>query len=199
MEYPHFSAQIINLKNKDLEFREKLIADKKLGEGYNTEMEKMHNQNASFLNEIIEKIGYPTIDKVGSEAGEAAWLIIQHSISQPEFMKKCLKLLETAVSENKAAEINLAYLSDRIAVFENKPQLYGTQFDWDENGFLSPNFYDNLDKVNQRRKRIGLNTIEDQTEIMRKRAQNENQLPPKDFEKRKLEVEEWKKRAGWLI
>ena len=159
----------------------------------------MHNQNAAFLNEIIEKIGYPTIDKVGGEAGEAAWLIIQHSISQPEFRKKCLKLLETAVSENKAAEINLAYLSDRIAVFENKPQLYGTQFDWDENGFLSPNVYDNLDKVNQRRKRIGLNTIEEQTEIMRKRAQNENHLPPKDFEKRKLEVEEWKKRAGWLI
>ena len=45
-----------------------------------------------------------------------------------------MKLLEVAVSENKADPKNLAYLTDRVALFEGKPQLYGTQFDWDENG-----------------------------------------------------------------
>ena len=51
--------------------------------------------------EIINATGYPTIDKVGKEASEATWLIIQHSIGQPEFMKKCAKQLEIAVMKKR--------------------------------------------------------------------------------------------------
>ena len=88
-------------------------------------------------------------------------------------------------------------MTDRIAVFENKPQLYGTQFDWDEKGELSPNLIDDLKKVNQRRKSIGLNSIEEQTKIIRKQAKNNNQSPPTNFKQRKQEIEEWKKTVGW--
>ncbi|TFB28484.1 DUF6624 domain-containing protein [Pedobacter alluvionis] len=160
-------------------------------------MKELHNENAKILNDIIDAFGYPTIDKVGKEANEAAWLVIQHSIGQPQFMKKCAKLLEIAVSESKADSKSLAYLTDRIAVFEGKPQLNGTQFDWDENGNLSPNLFDELNKVNERRKSIGLNTLEEQTEILRRQVIDENQSPPKDFEKRKQEIEQWKKNVGW--
>ncbi|RDC55708.1 hypothetical protein DU508_15680 [Pedobacter chinensis] len=197
MGYKSIAEKIIALKRADLEFREKLIQNGQLGEGYNEEMKKLHNRNAKTLNDLIDTIGYPTIDKVGKEASEAAWLIIQHSIEQPRFMKKCVELLETAVNENKADPKNLAYLIDRIAVFEGKPQLYGTQFDWNEKGELSPNPFDNLTKVNERRKSIRLNTLEEQTEIIRRQAQNENQSLPVDFEKRKREIEEWKKNVGW--
>ncbi|MBQ4822775.1 DUF6624 domain-containing protein [Aquimarina sp. MMG016] len=197
MNYREFADKIIELKNTDLEFREKLIESGKLDEGYNKEMAEIHNRNAKTLNEIINKIGYPTVDKVGKEASEATWLIIQHSIGQPNFMKKCVKLLEIAVHQNKANSKNLAYLTDRIAVFENKPQLYGTQFDWDESGELSPNIFDDLKKVNQRRKSIGLNSIEEQTKIIRKQAKNNEQSPPTDLKKRKQEIEEWKKTVGW--
>lgn len=192
------SKRIIELKNADLELRAKLIESKKLSEGYNEEMEKLHLQNAAILEEIINSIGYPTIDKVGKEASEAAWLIIQHSIGLPDFMKKCADQLQNEVDQKKADPIHLAYLSDRIAVLEGKPQLYGTQFDWDENGDLSPNLFDDLSILNQRRQSIGLNSLEEQTEIIRKRVKQENQLPPKDFEKRKQEVLEWKRKTGWI-
>jgi hypothetical protein len=197
MDYKSIAEKIIELKNSDLTLRDKLVQNGQLSEGYNEEMKELHNKNAKILNDIIDTIGYPTIDKVGKEANEAAWLVIQHSIEQPEFMKKCAALLKNAVNENKADPKSLAYLTDRIAVFEDKLQLYGTQFDWDENGNLSPNFFDDLTKVNERRKSIGLNTLEEQIEIMRRVAKNENQLPSKDFEKRKQEIEQWKKNVGW--
>ncbi len=198
MENKNIVKNIIDLKNADLALREKLIQKKQLSNGYNQEMKELHNRNAKILNEIINEIGYPTIDKVGKEANEATWLIIQHSIEQPEFMKKCAELMEDAVIENKEDYKNLAYLKDRIAVFEEKTQLYGTQFDWDKNGNLSPNPFDDLNKVNERRKSIGLNSIEEQTEILRLKAKSENQSPPKDFEKRKQEIEQWKKSVGWI-
>jgi len=197
VKYKSISNKIITLKNNDLKLRDKLIQNGLLGKGYNEEMKNLHNENAKLLNEIINKIGYPTIDKVGKEANEATWLIIQHSIGQPDFMKKCLQLLKKAVAENKANPKNLAYLADRIAVFEKKPQRYGTQFDWNENSELSPSPFDDLTKVNQRRKAIGLNSLEEQTKIIRSQAKAENQTPPVDFEKRKKEMEEWRKSVGW--
>jgi hypothetical protein len=197
MDYKNIAEKIIELKNADLTLRNKLVQNGLLSEGYNEQMKELHNENAKILNEIINTIGYPTIDKVGKEANEATWLVIQHSIEQPIFMKKCVKLLKKAVNENKADLKSLAYLTDRIAVFEGKPQLYGTQFDWDENENLSPNIFDDLTKVNERRKSIGLNTLEEQIKIIRRRVKNENQTPPKDFEKRKQEIEQWKKNVGW--
>ncbi|RIV30366.1 hypothetical protein D2V08_14780 [Flagellimonas lutimaris] len=192
------AKKIIDLKNKDLKLRNELIKKEELSNGYNEEMEALHNTNAKELSQIIDEIGYPTIDKVGKEANEAAWLIIQHSIGQPEFMKKSAEMLKKAVQENKADPISLAYLADRIAVFEGKEQLYGTQFDWDINGVMSPNQIDDIEKVNLRRKTLGLNSLEEQTVIMKERVKKENQSPPDDFQERKSEYNEWRKSAGWI-
>ncbi|MFN0257483.1 DUF6624 domain-containing protein [Pedobacter ureilyticus] len=198
MIYEDIAKNIIELKNADLALRDELIQRGRLSEGYDEEMKALHNRNAIALNAIINYIGYPTITKVGKEASEAAWLVIQHAIEQPQFMKRCVQLLQTAVHENEADPKSLAYLTDRIAVFEGKPQSYGTQFDWDENGDLSPNAFDNLLEVNKRRKMLGLNTLEEQTELIRRNARNENQYAPKNFEERKREIEVWKKSVGWI-
>ncbi len=198
MKYETIAKKIIQLSNDDLKLRDELAQRGELNEGYNKKMEELHNRNAKVLDEIIDKLGYPTIDKVGKQANEASWLIIQHAIAQPNFMKKCERLLADAVNEKKANPINLAYLTDRIAIFEGRSQQYGTQFDWDENGELNPQLLDDLTKVNRRRKSIGLNTIEEQTKILRKQAKTENQSPPVDIEKRRLEYEKWRKKVGWI-
>ncbi|MEL6867452.1 MAG: DUF6624 domain-containing protein [Bacteroidota bacterium] len=198
MDYPLIAQKIIQLKTADLQLRDQLIQSGQLGKGYNKEMEALHNHNAQALDQIISKIGYPSIDKVGKEASEAAWLVIQHAISQPSFMKKCAYLLEQAIQENKANPIDLAYLSDRIAVFEGKHQRYGTHFDWDEQGKLSPQAYDDLEKVNQRRKALGLNTLEEQTAIIRQQAKKEKQSPPSNLKKRREEIDKWRKKVGWV-
>ena len=197
VKYPEIASQLIRYQKADRALRDKLIQEGTLGDGYHREMAALHELHAVKLQEIIDQIGYPTIDKVGSEAHEACWLIIQHAISKPSFMKNCLGLLEQAVRENRANPIHLAYLSDRIAVHEGIPQLYGTQFDWDEAGNLSPQACDDLVKLNKRRKAIGLNTLEEQTMIIRQRAKKEGQSPPPDLQKRKDEIEQWRKAVGW--
>lgn len=198
MDFDKISRKIIGLKKKDDKLRTELISKGTLSYGYNQEMEVLHNDNAKELNLIMEKIGFPTTDKVGKEASNAAWLIIQHAIGQPDFMKKSARLLEIAVKEKKADPKGLAYLTDRIAVFEGKPQRYGTQFDWDENGEMKPDRVDDPAKVNQRRRALGLNTLEEQTEIINNRVINENQRPPKDLDERRREYDRWRKSVGWI-
>ena len=198
MDYAEIAKEIIQLQNDDLALRDKLVQNGQLFDGYNKEMEALHNRHAEILNNIIDKIGYPTVEKVGREANEAAWLVIQHSIGQPEFMKKCAVLLEKAVAENQADAKQLAYLTDRITGFEGEAQLYGTQFDWDAGGEMSPKPFDDIEKVNRRRKTVGLNTLEEQTEIIRKQVIAENQKTPADMKERNKQVDEWRKKVGWI-
>lgn len=198
MDYPEFAEEIIRMRDDDLFLRDRLIKEGGLGGGYNKEMEALHINNATVLSKIIDAIGYPTSKKVGDDASDAAWLIIQHSISLPAFMRKCRDLLKLAVDNQQADPQKLAYLFDRIAVFEGALQHYGTQFDWDEKGEMSPNPYDDLSKVNQRRLAIGLNTLEEQTELMRKRAKVENHLPPSDFSMHKEKYDQWRMTVGWI-
>lgn len=190
--------EIIAMRDADLALRERLIESGELFDGYNAEMEALHIRNAEALDSIIDEIGYPTADEVGDEAADAAWLIIQHSISRPEFMRKCAALLGMAVAAGKAEPKHLAYLTDRIAVFEGRPQLYGTQFDWDENGELGPNAVDDPAKVDERRIEIGQGTLAEQTAVIRKNAASENQRPPADLAARNNEAGEWRRRVGWI-
>src|SRR5688572_20519902 len=97
--------------------------------------------------------------------------IIQHSISLPSFMKNCAVLLHKA--EGKASMVAYVYLSDRIAVLEGKQQLYGTQFDWDANGQLSPLPCDDLELVNERRASLGMSPLSEQITAMRERVVSE--------------------------
>ena len=198
MDLEKISQTILRLKEKDDKLRAKLIENGTLSNGYNQEMKAIHNSNTKELNRIIDAIGFPTSEKLGEEASSAAWLIIQHSIGQPDFMKKCAALMEIEVEKGQADKINFAYLTDRVAVFEGNPQLYGTQFDWDENGEMSPAKIDDYDKVNERRKAIGLNSLEEQIKVMRERIKTENQPLPKDYEERKREYDEWRKSVGWI-
>lgn len=184
-DYQHFAAQIIELLKVDEDYRNQLIEKGRLGEGYDDEMARIHHHNADRLHAIIEEIGYPTARKVGPEASEAARRIIQHAIGRPAFMRRAAALLEEAVRNHQADPRTLTYWSDRIAVLEGGRQRYGTQFDWDEHGAMNPTPYDDLALVNQRRKAMGLNTLEEQTAWMRQRMIMENQKPPRDFEARK--------------
>lgn len=68
-------------------------------------------KNTKRLKKIIEKFGWPTISKVGKEASNAAWLLVQHADNDPKFQQKCLLLMLKV----KVGDINLqniAYLTD---------------------------------------------------------------------------------------
>jgi len=198
MRYPDLAQKIIALKDADLQLRDRLVRSGELGKGYNKEMQRLHDQNAAALEYIIDRIGYPTVEQVGKAASEATWLVIQHSIGKPAFMQKCERLLSEAVEKQQVPPKNLAYLSDRIAVLEGKPQRYGTQFDWDEEGQLSPLPCEDLTEVNRRRATLGLKSLEEQTRLIRTQAVAEIHKPPADLQARKQEMEAWRRKVGWV-
>lgn len=122
-------------------------------------MEDIHKENASRMCEIMARYGWPTRTLVGVDGEEAAWLIVQHAIGEPELLRATLSLLQEAVAVGEAPRWQLAYLSDRIAFFEGHPQRYGTHFDWDDEGYNSVYRLEDLQRVDDWRKSVGLRTL----------------------------------------
>jgi predicted nucleic acid-binding Zn ribbon protein len=63
---------------------------------------------------------------------------------------------------------------------------------------MSPYVVDNLEKVNNRRISLGLNSLEEQTLLMRKHMLDTNQKPPENLVQRKVDFLRWKKEVGWI-
>lgn len=197
MQYSNetLSQELAALANDDLSVRDALVADGSLGNyGYHPRMEAVHKRNATRLTEIIEQYGWPGKSLVGEEGAWAAWLIAQHSIGNPPFMRRCLSLLKQAASNNEVIPWQMAMLEDRIRMYEGKPQVYGTQFQPSKNGELNPYPIENPESVNDRRLAVGLNTIEERTAELREQSTRENIPTPPDLEE---QYETWLYSVGW--
>jgi hypothetical protein len=182
--------KLLQMSAKDLRVREELARTGELFDGYSAKMEAVHLENAVTLERIIDEHGWTGKSLVGADGAEAAWLIAQHAISLPEFSRKCLKLLETAVSEGEAEAWQAAFLQDRIAFFEGKPQKYGTQSDWNADGKMQIWTLSDAEKVNEFRAEIGLQTLE-------KLVWETDEPAPQNFEERRRKGDDWLKKTGW--
>lgn len=120
--------------------------------------------NEKRLKEIVEEIGWPTISLVGTEASNAAWVIIQHA-SNIEFMEYCLTLMK-ACSASDVNQANIAYLEDRVKMYKGEPQLYGTQWKGPRGKAV---LYDlaNPESVDELREKMGLVTLAEDRAVLK--------------------------------
>ena len=108
------------------------------------------------LKQIVAQHGWPTFDLVGRDGGDAAWAIAQHADADPAFQKQALGLLTAAAERGQASWGNVAYLTDRIAVAEGRPQTYGTQIGCGPGGPQPNTPIADRDTVDERRAKAGL-------------------------------------------
>jgi hypothetical protein len=186
---------LIALAEHDLAVRARLAADGSLFRGYHPQMQAVHEANAAALETIIATRGWPTREFVGEDGAEAAWLIAQHAIGLPDFQRRSLAAQQSAAAAGQVPAWQPAMLLDRIRNFEGKPQLYGTQFDWDDDGQLNPLPIENPEGVDERRASVGLPPLA--SAIAEKRRSAANERPPTDQKTRAREMAEWAKQVGW--
>ncbi|CAM1344178.1 DUF6624 domain-containing protein [Tenacibaculum amylolyticum] len=115
---------------------------------------KEDHRNQELVISIIEKCGMPTLKEVGQKHMNAIWLGLQHS--NKKIRKKYFQQIEKAVENGDLSKQQYALMKDRILMDEGKPQIYGSQI---KNGKLYK--LENPETVNERRKEMGMGTIED--------------------------------------
>ncbi len=195
---PELASRLLAALRHDSEVRARLASDGSLFDGYHPEMEAVHRTNARLLAEVLAAHGWPGRSLVGEEAARAAWLIAQHAIGEPDFMRECRARLAEALEIGEAPAWQAAMLEDRIRALEGRPQRYGVVLDWDETGRLAP--YPPVEdeaRVEELRAAVGLPPLAQLLERRRREAAAEGDGPPADLAAHRRAAEEWARRVGW--
>jgi len=184
--------ELVAMEAEDRRVRRELMDNGELGEGYVPRMEAVHRRNAARLREIIDDHGWPDTDLAGEDGTRSAWFIAQHAIGEPEFQRRVLALIEQKVREGRVPAAQQAYLYDRIAMYEGRPQRYGTQ------GMLCPDGEfrrwrtEDPERLNERRAAAGLPPVPDDPP---EKTPTPESLA--EYEKGLRDYDAWLRRAGW--
>lgn len=189
--------ELLRMRAADLDLRAELVRDGSLFNGYNARMAALHRTHNARLGEILAVHGWPGRRLVGDDGAAAAWLLLQHAILAPDLMRSAMTLVAQAAASGDCDTKFPAYLTDRVRTLEGRPQIYGTQHDWDADGQLSPLPIEAPDEVDDRRRDVGLEPLSEQTHRLRTQAEAEGERPPADFLERRNEMDQWAKMIGW--
>lgn len=78
-------AELLEMREKDISTRARLVETGELNDNeYHPVMKSVHENNNKRIKYIIEMFGWPLESDVGTDGSEAAWLIVQHAVLEPE-------------------------------------------------------------------------------------------------------------------
>ena len=109
---------------------------------------------------ILDEKGWVGPDKIGNQANQTLFLVIQHSNLATQ--QKYLPMMREAVKNKNASGSSLALLEDRVALGEGRKQLYGSQIGMNrETGKYYVLPLEDPDHVDERRAAVGLGPLAD--------------------------------------
>lgn len=108
-------------------------------------------KHATRMQAIVTEFGWPTIEMVGKEASQAAWLLVQHADHDQAFQQRMLSVMRPLALNGKINASNYAYLYDRT----HQPQGYGTQGQCEGRDF-KPFPIEDPAQLDQRRQEMGM-------------------------------------------
>ena len=122
--------------------------------------------NTAWLKADVAANGWYRISTHGETASSAAWLMAQHADRDRAFQREVLALLEPLVATGETSAANYAYLHDRVAVGENRPQRYGTQGVCVSRGVWAPNTLEAPERVQALRDEARIGSLAEYTARM---------------------------------
>ncbi len=143
--------ELLKMAQADQDYRKGWFDNRDKTE-YQEGQKRLDNEHVVSLQRIISSYGWPSRRLVGEAASHGAWLLVQHSTL--ELQKKCLELIEQ-LSPDENDSRQRAYLTDRIRLREDKPQIYGTQYHWQGEDLVLYDIED-LANLDERRLMVGL-------------------------------------------
>ncbi|MDF1504673.1 DUF6624 domain-containing protein [Roseisolibacter sp. H3M3-2] len=182
--------ELLAMRAEDLRVRAELEATGELFQGYAPAMEAVHRRNAARLRALVAEHGWPGRSLAGDDGAEAAWLVAQHAIGEPAFLRDALAALREAAARGEVPAWQPAMLDDRIRLYEGRPQRWGTQFVPDPDGWLRPHDIEEPDGVEARRAAVGLPPLAPL--LARPERQEIDDRAAFDREYR-----DWLRRTGW--
>lgn len=95
--------------------------------GLGDRVNRVDTFNTAQVKAMLQDRGWFRDDLDGPNASFNAWLIVQHADLDPDFQRQALSMMEQVLDAPGVAKRDYAYLFDRVAGKDERPQRYGTQ------------------------------------------------------------------------
>lgn len=159
--YPDLKKQIDSLSELDKKASKDMVVAKKSNiDSLRLIFRKVTVNNTSIIKEIFNKYGFLNYDMIGKGGSANFWLMVQHADNDVPFQEAVLQKMKEQVLLKKANATNFAYLTDRVNINTGKPQIYGTQLTHKDGKVIPKNMIE-PENVDNRRKEIGMGSLED--------------------------------------
>ena len=141
--------------------RDQAVRDSVFGKGSELDsagvrwMQQVDMENTQWLKELVAREGWPSASKVGSEASNSAFLIVQHATHDPAFQRMMLDTITLGYQKGEVDGQAYALLFDRVMVKAGGKQRYGTQAQIRSGGIVFDPIEDSM-KVDSLRATVGL-------------------------------------------
>lgn len=120
------------------------------------EMKRYDLQNQTALKAMLPKTGWFLKSQYGRDATNAAFLIVQHAMNDPDLMRLALDRMAPLIGTGEINDQQYALLYDRITLYiDHKPQRYGSQVIC-QAGKWVPDKTEAPEQLDARRKTVGL-------------------------------------------
>lgn len=123
--------------------------------------DSVNRLHQKIIKDIIDTHGYPGFDRVGEEGESDFWVMVQHADFDPTWQEEVLALLIVEAKANNAYSEHVGLLTDRVRVNTGRPQLYGTQRDFNKLQQAYIKDLEDREHVNERRATLGMETLEE--------------------------------------
>jgi len=124
-----------------------------------SDLREINRQNVAIVKNIINQIGFPTINLTSQNAYKAAVLVILHS-GDLELLNQSINNLRK-MDPSSIQQRDIAYMIDKARVIQGLPQLYGTQYNVDKDGFLKYIEIEKPEELVMRRAEFGMESFEE--------------------------------------
>ena len=129
--------------------------------GFFAEKAALQLARASRCQEIMDTYGLPTPARVGPEVASDFWVLVQHADEAVDLQVQVLDAIERGPAD-AYDPAERAYLTDRVRINTGRPQLFGTQMDYDNKvGRAYPKPLEDPANVDQRRTGAGMEPLLD--------------------------------------
>lgn len=157
--------ELLDIFKEDQDIRNKYVSAQKKYSYQSKEIDSLgkimllkDSLNLIKIIKILDEKGWVGKDKVGQQANQTLFLVIQHSDLQ--IQQKYLPMMREAVKKGNANSSSLALLEDRVAIREGRKQIYGSQIGSNpttKKQYVLP--LEDPDNVDKRRSEVGLGAM----------------------------------------
>ncbi|MFA6314753.1 MAG: DUF6624 domain-containing protein [Candidatus Paceibacterota bacterium] len=149
-----------------METDQQAIKDFRAGEITASDLTEINRKNVTIVKKIITEIGFPTINLTSQKAYKAAVLVVLHS-GDIDFLSESIKNLQNS-DPTSIQKRDIAYMIDKSRVIQKLPQLYGTQYNIDNDGVLKYIEIEKPEDLEKRRAEYGMESFEEYKKIVEK-------------------------------